>query len=153
MSKTFSTKLAGVGLLLLGACLGVAGAQVGQAVSDPHYINIGPFSVATGEDVNFRVGLDERPGGAPARVQLQLINADGGVVAQNDLVLQPGQSTTLQHTNRPGVYRANVRVINPAGDLGLRHTVVSAVEVSDQITARIRPVCGHDDSAGSARPQ
>jgi hypothetical protein len=130
MPRTNRTTLIAVGCLLTGALAGVAGAQVADLVSRPHFLNSGLFTVGPREGADFRVALDDHPAARPTRVGLQFFDHAGAVVASDEVILQPGQSTSLQ-LREPGVYRAHARILEPNLRLSDRRTVVGTVELFD----------------------
>ncbi|MPZ21231.1 MAG: hypothetical protein GEV06_25535 [Luteitalea sp.] len=130
MRKIITTRTFAIGLLLVGALGGIAGAQVDRSVTRARYINTGLFSVASDEGVSFHVTLDDHRGAPPAKIALRLIDQTGAVVVQEHAVLQPGQSTTLRSIE-PGVYRAQARILDPLRRLSDRRSVVSTVEIFD----------------------
>src|SRR5687768_8788239 len=91
-----------VGLVLGGVFAGFAGAQIIEDFTS-RFLNTGLFTVGSGEGVNFHVSLDDRRAGPPARVLLRLFDAKGAVVARQEAVLEPGQSSTLQF-RQPGLF-------------------------------------------------
>ena len=151
MSKMRSMKLAGLGLLLVGVCAGLAAAQVAQMMQ-ARYLNTGLFTVRGGQTASFHVVLDDRRTGEPAEVALQFLDADGAIVGSSKVTLQAGQSTTLR-IDRPGVYRAHAQVIEPSGIFSARRAVAGTVEIFDQFTTETRFVCSIDDSSPGVRPQ
>jgi hypothetical protein len=152
MMSKFKMHVIGVAILVTGVGIGVAGAQVAQALSQPSFLNTGLFSVRSGEQARFFVSLDDREDGQPARVALEFIDEDGRVVARKAMTLAAGQSATLA-ADRPGRYRAHARVLDEPRLLGARRTVVGTVEVeNDNLVFPIRPVCAIDDSYNPVRP-
>jgi len=53
----------GAAILVTGVGIGVAGAQVAQALLQPSFLNTGLFSVRPGERARFFVSLDDREDG------------------------------------------------------------------------------------------
>jgi hypothetical protein len=147
MRKTITTGSVAIGLLLVGALAGIAGAQAYQNLARARYINTGLFSVAPDEGVSFHVTLDDNRAAPPTKVALRLIDQTGAVVVQEEAILRPGQSTTLQSTE-PGVYRAQARILDPLRRLSDRRSVLATVELFDAslgLTAVRRFVCAPPD--------
>jgi hypothetical protein len=151
----------GLGLLLVGMMAGAAGVHAVQSLERARFLNTGLFTLAAGEAVNFNATLDDRRGGPPARVLMQLLDAKGAVVARRDVSLEPGQSATLAY-RLPGVLRAQAQIIEPDAPLGTRRIVVSTVEIFGLETQNgetralslaipRRFVCSSDDGAGNGR--
>jgi hypothetical protein len=161
MSKTTTvsrTRLVGlaVGMLLVGVLAGVVGAQI---VSSSRFVQTGLFTIGQGEGVAFHVTLDDGRTGSPANVALRLLNQAGQVVARQDSVLEPGQSTTLRFRT-PGLYRAFAQAVEPDAPLSARRVVVGTVEIfdlEDDLQARSlsigkpRFVCSQQDGSGGSR--
>ena len=126
--------------LLIGACVGIAGAQAVE-VAQRRYLNTGLFSLSTDQVARFRVSLDDHAGAPPARVVLQWFSPTGASLGKRETSLLPGQSTTLQ-TSGPGVFRAHAEVIDPDLPLSPRRAPVASLEVVDTLTGIVRPTCG-----------
>jgi hypothetical protein len=146
MSKTTMMKLMAAGFLLVAVFTGVAGAQT-RSTESACYINTGLFTVARGEGVNFHVALDDRRSGAPATVLLRLFNRDGAVVAREDVTLRPGQATSLQ-VHEPGLYRAQVRLLERPLSARERRTVFLTAEIFQAISPASRRPEDREDSTG-----
>lgn len=152
----------GAGLLVVGVLVGAAGAQVIE-FARPRFLNTGLFSIEAGEGANFHVALDDRAGGPPARVLLQLFNHDGDVVArQEEPHLEAGKSTTLAF-RAPGLYSAHAQILEPTGRLGGRRIMLGTLEIGSldtatlatagvlSIRAPIRFACSSDDGSDNGR--
>jgi hypothetical protein len=144
-----------VTMLMVGVVTGAAGAYTFQ-LDRTLFNSSGLFTIEANEAVNINALLEEAVGAPSARVLLRLLDTRGAVVARKDVVLEPGQSTTL--TSRlPGVFRAQVQVVEPDLPFGKRRRVVNTIEIFDirptslDLTSRRRFVCSSDDGAGSGR--
>ena len=126
MSRKIRMTLMAAGFLVVGVFAQGAAAQIPQDGAQARHINTGLFTVAPGEGVNFHVSLDDRRTAAPATVLLRLFNEAGDVVARKDVMLQSGQSTTLQITE-PGQYRAHAQVLEPPSSACERRTFIGTV--------------------------
>jgi hypothetical protein len=137
MLKFASKKIIALGCLTVGLVAGAAGAQVVRV----QYLNTGLFTVKTDQQALFNVSLDDGRGAQPAGVQLQLFDPSGAVVASQNVLLQPGESTTLRVPG-PGSFRAHANVIDGTTQTFTdRRQVSGTVEVADTLTGIIRPVC------------
>lgn len=126
--------LIAVGCLILGICIGVAGAQLLLRF----FLNTGVFTVQAGEIVNFTVSLDEQRGQPPATVSMQLIDESGAVIAGKTALLQPGQSTSLVFTfAEQGRVRAHAELIQSITQLTLRRTPIGSIEIIDRLTGEV----------------
>ena len=94
---------------------------------------------------------------------MRLLDSKGGVVARQDVSLEPGQSATLAY-RLPGVFRAQAQIVEPDAPLGTRRIVVSTIEIfglgtrTGETQAQAldlgiprRFVCSSDDGAGNGR--
>jgi hypothetical protein len=123
-----SKRITGLVLLLIGIAVGVGAAQVLPVREPSSFLNTGLFTVNSGEGVSFHASLDERRGALPATVLLRLVDEAGGVVARREVLLNPGQSATLQYL-RPGRLRAHADIIEDSGATGQRRIVLGTVEI------------------------
>ena len=141
MLKTRTRNIA-VGCVLVAIFAGAAGAQVFDALQRT-YANTGLFSVSAEEVATVYVALDDRRGGAPTRVILQLINETGVVVASNEVTLLPGQSTRIRKAG-PGLLRAHIESSELGFQMLSRRRVLPSAEVGNTIHSGIRPIPMYD---------
>ena len=107
-------------------------------------LNTGPFSVPPGGSANFYLSLNERRGGAPAKVLLQFFDRSGNEIARRETVLAAGQSTTLSMA-RSGLYTGHAEFADPVGlPFSAERAVVGGADVHDTLVGVIRPVCTPD---------
>lgn len=149
--------MVGCGLLLVGILAGAGGAHALQVLQNTRLVNTGQFSLASGETVRFHATLQDRRDGAPARVQLRLLDRLGGIVVRRDVSLAAGQSATLEYA-QPGVYRAQAQAFEPDGTASLTRILLGTVEIfgpaepySLDLTTPRRFVCSHDDGGSNGR--
>ena len=144
MLKQRATKTIVAGCLLVGALAGAAAAQVVEAVLRVQFLNTSLFTLTANQEGAFHVSIDDRRGGLPARVLLRLFDPAGNLVAQDDAILQAGESKTMRFAG-PGVFRANAQIVDSSPlDLTARRQVNGSVEVIDRLTGVIRPTCSFD---------
>jgi hypothetical protein len=141
MLKMTSKKAIALGCLAVGLVAGAAAAQVAQTILRVEYLNTSLFLVNANETTLFSVSLDDRADAPPAGVLLQLIDASGAVVASQNVVLQPGASTTMTYSN-PGSLRAHAQLVaGRATAFTDRRRVSGSVEIVDKLTGTVRPTC------------
>ena len=146
MSKRRITLVA-VTCLLVGIFAGVGGAQILQY----KIANSGLATVKDNETIKFHFTLDDVTGTPPAVVSMQLLNENGGVVANKVVTLNPGQSSTLESTS-PGLRRAHADVIDSVPQITARRTGVGSVEIHNSLTTETRFICSFDPKgAGGGR--
>jgi hypothetical protein len=125
--------------LVVGIFAGVAGAQIIQY----KIANSGLATVNDHETIKFHFTLEDLAGTPPAIVSMQLLNENGAVVANKIVTLNAGQSATLESPG-PGLRRAHADIIDSVPQVTARRTGVGSVEVIDNITAVVHPVCSFD---------
>jgi hypothetical protein len=141
MLKIASKKVIALGCLTAGLVSGAAGVLVAQAIVRAQYLNTSLFVVTTDQEARFSVSLDDRRDGPAAGVQLQLLDASGAVVASQNVVLQPGASSTLRVPG-PGSFRAHASVVDGTTTaFSDRRSVSGSVEIIDTLTGIVRPTC------------
>jgi len=141
MLKSASKKAIALGCLTVGLVAGAAGALVAQTVFRAQYLNTSLFALRTDQQALFSVSLDDRRDAPAAGVQLQLFDASGAVVASQNVVLQPGESSTLRLPG-PGSFRAHASVVDGTTTaFSDRRQVSGSVEVVDTLTGIVRPTC------------
>jgi hypothetical protein len=140
-----------VGCLLTGVLGGAAGAHVVESAQRLAYFNTGIFTLKADDRASFHVSVDDVRSGSPSRVRLQFFTEAGTLAATNDVVLEPGQSTTLWIAG-PGLFRAHAEVVESAF-LTARHTVVATVEILNLTTEQRGPVCNVPDNGVDAGRQ
>ena len=151
MSRAWRLRMMGLGLLTLGVVVGAGGA-VAAGAATAGFIDTGLFTVRPGEHAIFSVSLDAPAGSASAPVLLQFLDESGVVALQQNVLLDPGQSTALLLT-ADGRYRAHARVRDQPRAFGVRRRAVATVEVgATDIASPPRWVCSIDDSVPSGRP-
>jgi len=141
MMTIASKKAIALGCLTVGLVTGAEGALVAQSIVRAQYLNTGLFVVKTDQEALFSVSLDDRRDGPAAGAQLQLFDASGAVVASQNVVLQPGASSTLRVPG-PGSFRAHANVVDGTTTaFSDRRQVSGSVEVVDTLTGIVRPTC------------
>ncbi len=141
MLKIASKKAIALGCLTVGLVAGAAGALVAQSIVRAQYLNTSLFVVKTDQQAMFSVSLDDRRDAPEAGVQLQFLDPSGAVVASQNVVLQPGESSTLRVPG-PGSFRAHASVVDgTTTTFSDRRQVSGSVEVLDTLTGIVRPTC------------
>lgn len=144
MLRTIAVKNGALGILLLGAVVGLASAQVVDTYQRQGSLSTGLFTLAAGEVLNFNVTLDDDSSGPVGKVYMRLIDDRGTVKASKLVSLGPGQSATLPYSV-PGRYRAVFELRESTLNLSDRRAVASTVEVFDVNDFKInRFVCGEN---------
>ena len=151
MWNKLGTKSIATGCLLLGLGAGASGMAVAQGLFRSLFLNSGLFSVLEREEAIFSVSLDDRRGGPPARVRLQFLDVNGAVVAEDDTVIEAGESATLVAPG-PGPLRAHAEAFESNLPLSTRREFSGSVEVFDLTTGKPRPTCKFNpDGLGPGR--
>ena len=133
-----------IGCLLAGLCAGAVGAQVVERARRIRYLNTGLFALEAQDQAQFNITLDDVRTGAPGRVLIQFLDERGTVVSRDQIVLQAGQSASLQ-MDGPGLFRVHAELIESGLQLTGRRAVVGTLEVLDKVTGERRPTCSIDE--------
>ena len=129
MTKTTMMKPIAAGFLLVAVFAGVSGAQT---LRQSRALSLSQHRIVH-RGRGRRRQLSRRARRSPNRPSgdsalLRLFNQDGAVVARKDVILQAGQSTTLQ-IYEPGLYRAHAEVRDSSSSACDRRTVRGTVEI------------------------
>jgi hypothetical protein len=116
------------GLLVTGMTVGAGATYAVQTLSSSFAGRTGMFTLLDGEWVNYSATLDDHRGGSPATVSMRIIDKRGATVAQQNVVLQAGQSATLPFRG-VGSFRALSEVVQPDTLLGDRRRVLTTLEI------------------------
>jgi hypothetical protein len=135
-------KLIAAGCLCVSALSGIVGAQVMLAQQRRH-LNTGLFISNPRETILFHLSLDDQRSQPGARVRLQLVDENGVVVAHDETTIDAGQTVTLRAPGGTPV-RAHGELIEGVFAFTSRRAVVGSVEVFDQLTGVVRPICSFD---------
>src|SRR5215216_1171902 len=128
------------GCLVAGMSAGVAAQLTTRPV---RYFNCGISTLVAGQRGFFYLGIDDVPKQPSVRARLQFIDRSGTVVASKDVTLAAGQSTSLEIAG-PAQVRAHGELVGSTTEFTARRTDVGSVEVIDELTGEIRPVCSAD---------
>lgn len=121
------------GLFVVIMSAGAATAQECDNAPCRRYVNSGLFTVSPGEGVNFHVSIDDVRGAAPLNVLLRLFDSRGVVVARSEVVLQPGESTTLRF-QQAGLYRAQMVIPAAPDSSSARRAIIGSLEIAGGVS-------------------
>ena len=117
-----------VGLLVTGMTVGAGATYAMQLLSSSFTGRTGLFTLEDGEWVNYSATLDDNRGASPATVSMRILDKRGATVAQQNVVLQAGQSATLPFRG-VGSFRALSEVVQPDTFFGNRRRVLTTLEI------------------------
>ena len=138
-----------VGCLLIGVCGGAVAAQVVESAWHVRYLNTGLFRLSANQNAEFHATLDDTRAGASATVLMTFIDERGVVVARREVVLQGGQSATLEMAG-PAVVRAHAEFAEATSFSSPRRAIVGSVELLDLTTLERGPTCSIDEGGSSS---
>lgn len=138
-----------VGGLLIGVCAGAVAADAVETVWHVRYLNTGLITLSAGQNAEFHATLDDTRAGAPATVIMTFIDERGAIVARRDVVLQGGQSATLEMAG-PAVVRAHAEFAEATSFFSPRRAVVGSMERLDLTTQERGPTCSIDEGGSSS---
>lgn len=135
-------KLIAAGCVCVSVLSGIVGAQV-IAAQQRRHLNTGLFVSNRAETILFHLSLDDQRSQPGARVRLQLIDENGVIVAHDETTIDAGQTITLRAPGGTPV-RAHGELLEGAFAFTNRRAVVGSVEVINELTGVVRPICSFD---------
>lgn len=144
------------GLLVTGMTVGAGATYAVQTLGSSFAGRTGMFTLHDGEWVNYSATLDDNRGASPATVSMRILDKRGATVAQQNVVLQAGQSATLPFRG-VGSFRALSEVVQPDSFFGDRRRVLTSLEIffgkqdDGGFTIPRTYVCSSSDGGGNGR--
>jgi hypothetical protein len=154
MLTTSFIKRTAITVTLAAVAAGFAGVRVYSQIEEARFIETGAFTVGNGEHVQFHVSLIGRGESDSADVVLRLFDADGDVLAEKRATLKDGASATLRYRNARRqriLVRGEAEILDPLLLVGRQRGATASIEVIDELSGNIRPVCAPSENLPAGR--